>query len=318
MKIAEQQDAFDLVVVEVSDASDSVRSLVLARADGADLPAWKPGAHLTLHLPEGLERHYSLCGDAREPDHYRIAVLNQPEGRGGSRWIFDHARPGLELSVQAPRNHFALVNAPAYLFVAGGIGITPILPMIAQVSATGVPWTLAYGGRTLSSMAFVADLQAHGDAVSIRPQDEYGLLDLASLIETALPGSAVYCCGPEAMIEAVETLTAGRVDRSLHVERFKAREQMSQIDEAFDVVLSRLNVTLRVEPGKSIVQTLESAGIDVLTSCREGICGTCETDVLAGAIDHRDSYLTPEERESGETMMICCSRAAGASLTLDL
>jgi ferredoxin-NADP reductase len=220
--------------------------------------------------------------------------------------------------VRGPRNNFPLLPAPRYLFVAGGIGITPILPMIGAADAAGADWRLLYGGRTRSSMAFREQLAAYGDRVAIRPQDETGLLDLAGFLGDRTPDTLVYCCGPEPLLAAAERHCAD--PGTLRVERFRPTEPAAEAGEgtAFEVVLARSGRTLSVPPGTSILEVVEAAGVQVLSSCREGTCGTCETDLLEGEAEHRDVLLTPDERAANESMMICVSRARCPRLVLDL
>ena len=305
------------------DAADGVVALTLAPVDGEPLPAWTPGAHIDLRLTDELTRQYSLCGDPADRGTWRIGVLREPEGkgRGGSAYVHDELAVGTKLAVSAPRNNFELLKAEKYLFIAGGIGITPILPMIAAAEAAGVDWTLLYGGRTRASMAFHAEeLAAYGDdRVLLRPQDEHGLLDLAAYLGQVQHGALIYACGPEPMLKAVADACDHWPPNALRVERFAPVELAEPVrGESFEVVLARSGQTVTVEPGRSILETVEAAGVDVLSSCREGTCGTCETDVLDGLPEHRDSLLTEAERASNETMFICVSRCLGAQLTLDL
>jgi ferredoxin-NADP reductase len=222
--------------------------------------------------------------------------------------------------VRGPRNHFALAPAPRYLFIAGGIGITPILPMIEQAEQAGAQWRLLYGGRRRSSMAFVDELCVHGDRVEVVPEGEHGRLDLDTALDTPRDGTLVYCCGPEALLAAVEERCTRGPAGSLHVERFAAKPHDSDAAPAssFEVVLERSGLTLTVPPDRSILEICEEAGLDMPSSCHEGICGTCETAVLDGIPDHRDSVLSDEEREVGELMMLCVSRCRSARLVLDL
>jgi ferredoxin-NADP reductase len=302
---------FDLVVDARTDAADGVLALTLRDPSGADLPPWEPGAHVDLLLKDDLMRQYSLCGDPADRATWRIAVLREPDGRGGSAHVHDTVRAGDTVRVRGPRNHFALEPSPRYVFVAGGIGITPILPMLAAATAAGADWRLVYGGRTAASMAFVDDLRtAHGARVAILPQDEHGLLDLDVFATDTL----VYCCGPAALLDAIEERCP---DRSLRVERFAPRAVGGPVD-SFEVELSSSGAVLTVPADRSVLETLETAGIDVLSSCREGTCGTCETGVLAGEVDHRDSLLTADEQAAHDTMFVCVSRAACARLVLDL
>jgi ferredoxin-NADP reductase len=221
--------------------------------------------------------------------------------------------------VRGPRNNFPLVGSPRYLFIAGGIGITPILPMIRAAEAAGAEWRLVYGGRQRASMAFLDELAHYGDRVSIRPQDETGLLDLDALLGTPEPDTLVYCCGPEPLLAAVEQRCHAWPPRSLHVERFSPKPLTEPVlTEAFEVVLRQSELELTVPPDRSILSVVEAAGVGVLSSCAEGTCGTCETAVLDGEPDHRDSVLTEEERQANDCMMICVSRSRGPRLVLDL
>ncbi len=298
--------------------AEGVVALTLSRPDGGRLPDWTPGAHIDLVLPNGLTRQYSLCGDRWDAHSYRIGVLREPAGRGGSAYVHDRLRPGDRVGVGGPRNNFPLVPSGRYLFVAGGIGITPLLPMIHQADLLGADWTLLYGGRRRASMAFTDELAAYGDRVHLVPEDEHGLLDLASWLGTPRPGTKVYCCGPAPLLAAVESACRDWPPFSLHVERFTAREQAPARDEPFEVELRRTGTTVTVTPGISVLEAVRGAGVDVLSSCRQGTCGTCETGVLAGVPDHRDSILADHERAAGEVMFVCVSRSCTDRLVLDL
>jgi ferredoxin-NADP reductase len=272
-------------------------------------------------LPTGVTRQYSLCGPVTDTARWRVAVLREPDGRGGSQWIHDRLVEGGELRVRGPRNNFPLRPAARYLFVGGGIGITPLLPMIAEAEAAGAEWSLLYGGRTRASMAFLPELEGYGERVTVRPQDQYGLLDLAGFLGDPDPSALVYCCGPAGLIDAVETHCAGRPVGALNVERFAAAVRQPADDEAeqpIEVELRASGTTLTVPPGLSVLKAVEQAGVPVLSSCEEGICGSCETPVLEGEVDHRDSLLTDDERAANDTMLICVSRARGRRLVLDL
>ena len=282
--------------------ADGVVGLTLS---GDGLPSWDPGAHIDLHLPGGLVRQYSLCGP---PGAWRIAVLREPDGRGGSAAVHDLVAVGDTLSASEPRNHFRLVDAERYLFLAGGIGITPILPMVASVARRGRPWHLAYGGR---SMAFRDELSQWADHVSLY---ENRPLDLSE--HSVTDGTAVYCCGPASLLTAVEERSAGWPTGTLHVERFTP--VAAGPGESFEVELAGTGRVLTVPADRSVLATLRAAGLSVLSSCEEGTCGTCETGVLDGVPDHRDTVLTPAEREVGDIMMICVSRARTARLVLDI
>lgn len=311
----------DLVIDRRADEADGVVALTIRHPAGGELPPWEPGAHIDLVLEEGLVRQYSLCGDPADRTAWQVTVLREPAGRGGSAYVHDKLTEGTSIRVRGPRNNFGLVPAGRYLFVAGGIGITPILPMVAAAEAAGAEWTLLYGGRSRTSMAFADRLTtAYGDRVRIAPEDEHGLLDLASYLADPAPGTLVYCCGPEPLLNAVEERCAADWPAgSLHVERFRAKEiDADSPSGSFEVELRQSGLTLTVPPERSILRTVEEAGIHVLYSCTEGTCGTCETDIVEGEADHRDSVLTADEQMANETMMICVSRCRGARLVLDL
>jgi ferredoxin-NADP reductase len=309
----------DLVVTARRDEADGVVGVELALPSGEQLPAWTPGAHIDVELPGGLTRQYSLCGDPAAGAHWRIGVLREAGGRGGSRWIADELTEGSTLRVRGPRNNFPLQTAGRYVFVAGGIGITPLLPMIRAVAGAGADWVLHYGGRTRASMAFLGELAAYGDRVHLHPQDDVGLLDLDAVLGAPTADTVVYCCGPTGLIEALEVRCRTWVPGALHVERFTAAPVGTDAADApFDVVCARSGVRVTVPPELTVLEAVENAGIAVLSSCAEGICGTCETTVLEGEPDHRDSLLTEEEKAAGDAMMICVSRCRGACLVLDL
>ncbi|MCX3059444.1 PDR/VanB family oxidoreductase [Streptomyces beihaiensis] len=315
-----------LVLRSKESLTPDIVRLTLTRPDGdpAPLPDWRPGAHVDLHLADGLIRPYSLCSDPADRRRWQVAVAREADGgRGGSAYVHDELEPGDVVAVHGPRNHFPLDPAPRYLFLAGGIGITPLLSMLAEAERSGADWQLVYGGRSLAAMAFRAELLAvYGDArVRLVPQDTQGLPDLDALLGTPRPDTLVYCCGPEGLLRAAERRCASWPRGTLRTERFTPPAPGPPLaDAAFEVELARTGTTLTVPPGSSVLETVEQAGVDVLFSCREGTCGTCETAVLDGTVDHRDALLTPDERAAHDTMLICVSRAAAAChrLVLDL
>lgn len=314
------QATIDVRVVSKDIIAKGVVELRLRRPDGQLLPEWLPGAHIDIVLNEVLVRQYSLCGDPGDTSTYAVAVLRDDAGRGGSRLIHDGIHAGDTLSISAPRNHFDLVDGDRYVFVAGGIGITPIIPMIAAADARGAQWQLLYGGRTRGSMGYRDSLeQTHPAHVTVWPQDERGLLDLESLVSAITAPTSVYCCGPEPLLRAVEEACAGQPYIDLHIERFapKAIENTAPAG-VFEVELSSSGQVLTVGTDDKIIDILEDAGVAVSGSCYEGTCGSCETAVLAGVPDHRDSVLTDEEQSSGTKMMVCVSRARSKRLVLDL
>ncbi|GAA3520425.1 PDR/VanB family oxidoreductase [Nocardioides daeguensis] len=301
-------------VEHVIPVADGIVSLRLTGVDGAPLPTWSPGAHIDLHLGD-VVRQYSLCGVPDEPG-YQVAVLREPASRGGSAYVHEQLSVGDTLTVSTPRNHFELRPSPRYLFLAGGIGITPILTMVRAADAAGADWRLVYGGRSLATMAFRDELAAYGDRVQLRPQDEHGLLDLAGLLGTPLEDTAVYCCGPAPLLSAVEEHCATWPSGSLHVEHFTAAEVDTSADGAFEVEFRASGVTVSVPAGTSVLDAAAAVGVDIERSCSSGVCGTCESLLLEGEPDHRDHVLTDEDREEGY-FMPCVSRALGPRLVLD-
>jgi ferredoxin-NADP reductase len=302
-----------VVVQARTEVADGVVALDLVPVNGRPLPPWTPGSHIDLLLGGGLERQYSLCGDPADRGVYRVAVLREPDGRGGS--VAAHALAvGDSLRLRGPRNHFAFAPDRPTVFVAGGIGITPMLAMLAAASSAGADWSLHYAGRSRSTMAFVDELAAaHPGRVHVYASDEGERLDVTALADG--PTGQVVCCGPRRLLEAVEAATVP--GWSVHAERFEAREFGPPVwSEPFQIELALSGTTLTVPPGRSILEVVEDSGAVVVSSCRVGTCGSCETPVLEGAVEHRDSVIGPGG--SGTTMMICVSRAACPSLVLEL
>jgi len=316
----EREYELTLQVKQLTLESRRVMTILLTSPDGRQLPSWKPGAHIDVHLGSSLVRQYSLCGDPLDLSHYRIGVLLEDVSLGGSTFVHQHLRPGDRVHVTGPRNRFALEAAQSYLFIAGGIGITPLLAMIRACQAANHDWRLLYAGRERAAMPFTAELTSYGERVEFHAADQGGRLDLAKVVDALQPGTEVYACGPETMLEELEEICHAQAAGVLHIERFKAkrREDTSETDRPFDVVLQQSGVTVTVPPSCSILAELERAGIEVPSSCREGICGTCEVTVLEGVPDHRDSLLSPEEQEAGTSMMVCVSRALSERLVLDI
>jgi ferredoxin-NADP reductase len=314
---------FDVEVRRREAVFGGVVTLTLADPNGADLPEWAPGAHIDLIMTPSLVRQYSLCGETANRAEWRVGVRLDPDSRGGSRFVHDKLHEGTTVRVRGPRNHFPLLSSPRYLFVAGGIGITPVLPMVAEVEAAGADWRLLYGGRTRSSMPFVEELHRYGDRVSVCSRDGDGNFraKLGSVLSEPGENTLVYCCGPEGLLTAIEDASKSWPGASLHVERFSAKGPEPPSPEAletFEVECRRSGVTLTVPPDKSIYEVCENAGVDVLSSCLEGVCGTCQCDVLEGEPDHRDSVLDEAEKARNDVMMICVSRSRSERLVLDL
>lgn len=310
----------DMLVESAELVADDVLSLVMVDPDGDTLPAWSPGAHVDLILDDGLVRQYSLCGDPADSRTIRVAVLKAPDSRGGSAKVHELTTGGT-VRVRGPRNHFPLIAAPRYIFIGGGIGITPMLPMVAEAEARGADWHLYYGGRSRSSMAFCDELAAYGDRVTFVPQDEAGILDLAAILGDPREDTLVYTCGPEGLLGAVERICADSWPAgALHLERFAAKEVEAPAggERSFELELAASGITLVVPPDKSVFDAIQDAGISVMGSCHEGICGTCEQIVLEGEVDHRDSVLSESERAANDAMMVCVSRCKSDRLVLDL
>ncbi|MFE0678817.1 PDR/VanB family oxidoreductase [Streptomyces sp. NPDC058867] len=286
--------------------------VVRLRLEGAGLPRWEPGAHLDLVLPSGLVRPYSLCGDPEDTSSYTVAARLVEDGRGGSREVHERVRAGTVLEVRGPRNRFPLVPAESYVFVAGGIGITPVLPMLRALPE-GADWRLLYGGRTRASMPFLEEvekLDAGRGRVTVAAEDESGRPDLDALFAGVPDDAAVYCCGPEGLMAAVEE-RAPRV----HLERFAPRARVAG-DVPFEVELRRSGRTVTVPAGSSVLSAVRAELPNTLYSCEQGFCGTCQQRVLEGEVDHRDELLTDAERDG--SMLICVSRARGERLVLDM
>lgn len=310
----------DLILDQKMSVADDTVMLTLRDPTGRPVPAWQPGAHIELLLRADLVRQYSLCSDPADRSSLQVAVLRSPQSRGGSRYVHDQLIEGQQIRIRGPRNNFEFDAQKRYLFIAGGIGITPIIPMMAAAQDQGAHWRLIYGGRTRSSMAFADHLQrTYGRRVHLRPQDEYGLLDLPSLLRRRKRRTAIYCCGPEPLLAAVESASSHWPDGALHLERFAPKtDAQNGPSQAFEVELAQSGQTVTVPADMSILDAIEQAGHSTMSSCEEGVCGTCEVPVLSGAIDHRDSVLNNRQRAAGDKMMICVSRARGPRLVLDL
>jgi tetrachlorobenzoquinone reductase len=295
----------------------NITSYDLRPLEAGELPAFTAGAHIDLTLPNGLIRSYSLINPQAERQRYVIAVQKDRASRGGSKWVHENFRPGDVLTVSGPRNNFALNEAaPKSIFIAGGIGITPIMSMTERLSALGRDWELIYCARKRADAAFVDILKGN---VRFNFDEEPGgkMLDIAAVVRAAPPESHLYCCGPLPMLSAFEAVTADLPRERVHVEYFTAKEPPA-VAGGFKVVLAKSGQEFVVPPGKTILDTLLDAGLDIPYSCMEGVCGTCETKVVEGTPDHRDLILTEEEHAVGKIMMICCSGSKSEKLVLDL
>jgi ferredoxin-NADP reductase len=295
-----------------------VVTLEFIHPDRHPLPAWEPGAHVDLVLNDGRRRQYSLCGAPTNRTTYRLGVRRGSDPYGVSTTIHDTLEPGDIVTVRGPRNHFRLEPAQRYLFVAGGIGITPILPMLAAADRAGSQWRLLYTGRSMESMPFLDELRSYGDRIHVQPSRSRGRIAPSAIAAAAASGALVYCCGPEELLQTAEAYDEGS-GRVVRTERFRrSAEPLGQEDQPVEVVLARSGRVIAVPAGTSILDALLEAGVDALSDCRQGLCGACEVPVLNGEIDHRDHVLTPRERLRGKSMTICVSRARSRRLVLDL
>lgn len=311
-------------VHDVTTVAEGIRRFELHPAGPAGFPAWRAGAHIALHLAPGLTRSYSLCGDPADLRHYAIAVALEPQGRGGSRHLFERVSAGQTLAISAPANHFAMSEEPALsVFVAGGIGITPLWSMIQNLRGRSAPWVLHYAARSRAQAAFVNDIESfarhHGGTVVTHFSDNPARqrLDVDRVISTAPDSAHFYCCGPQRLIDAFEKAARGRSPAQVHVEHFRAEEPRGA-RHTFTVALARSGLRLQVPAGQTVLEVIEAAGVNVPWSCREGVCGACEVGVLDGTPEHHDHVLSAEERAQGRSLMVCCSGALSDELVLDL
>ena len=288
------------------------------------LPAFNAGSHIELHLPGDLRRSYSLLNDPTQTHRYCIGVNLDAHSRGGSRFMHEQLRTGTVLTIGVPRNLFEMdESAPFNVFIAGGIGITPMLSMIARAQALGTTWRLHYAARTRQHAGFLAVLANYqaqpGADVQLNFDQEHGgrMLDLNAVIAALPAGGHVYACGPTPLLEAYEKATASLPPGRVHREYFAAK-QAASTDGGYSVTLARSQRSLQIKPGQSLLDGLIAMGVDPTFSCQQGICGTCEVKVLEGSPDHRDMVLTEAEKACNDRMMVCCSGAKSACLVLDL
>ena len=322
----QQHQQLEVMVRSVTWESPLINSWELRLPGGGELPPFEAGAHIDVHLANGMIRSYSLVNSENDRDRYVIAVQKDRASRGGSRFLHEKLHAGHKLPITAPRNNFPLEqNAPHSLLIAGGIGITPILCMTRRLTELGKSWELIYCSRTRDETAFLDDVakleaaSAGKGKVRLNFDHEPGgkMLDIPAVFAAAAKDTHFYCCGPIPMLEAFEKSGAGRPPEQVHLEYFTAKEAPATAG-GFTVALAKSGKEVFVPEGKTILDALLDAGIDAPYSCTEGVCGTCEIRVLEGTPDHRDLVLTTAEREASKTMMICCSGSKSARLVLDL
>ncbi|MDI3325200.1 PDR/VanB family oxidoreductase [Pontibacterium granulatum] len=323
-------DRLMLRVARKEKLTDDVIGLTLVSQDGQPLPHWTPGSHIELALSlyrngaapassdDVLLRQYSLCSDYRDQTQWQVAVLREDSGRGGSRFIHKGLREGDTLQVSQPRNLFPFAPRKKVLFIAGGIGITPMLPMIQQADAEGIDWRLVYLARDRSRMSLLDRLTAYdSNRIRLNGDAEDGPLDLTALLTECDADTSVYSCGPKGLLDALEGMAATQDQWSLHIERFSGGDVDTR-GNAFDVVINSTGQRLHIPEGRSVLSVLRENGFKIPSSCGDGVCGSCETGVLAGTPDHRDAVLSPEEKADNDYMMLCVSRALSDELVLDL
>lgn len=309
-------------IVSKEDVARRVVSLTLERVDGGSFHSWDPGAHIDIHLSDELTRQYSLCpvpdGDGTR---LRIAVLRESDSRGGSSRIHEHIAEGDLLAVSEPRNNFPLLASRKYLFIAGGIGITPMLSMVERAHREQRDWTLYYLGSSSEDMAFAQSLRERygADRVELHASSVAGRLDLRTILAMPRAHMLVYVCGPAALVDEVQDYCLGWPPGVLHAELFSndALGKGSNTDP-FDIELVRTGRTVTVGPDETVLDKLERQGIRILSSCRAGLCGTCEVGVVRGDIEHRDAVLDDATKDAGDVMLVCVSRAAAGCHTLAL
>ena len=311
------------VLRKAQEALD-IASFELGREDGAALPAFSAGSHIDVELPNGLVRQYSLCNDAAENHRYRIAVLRDAGSRGGSAGMHDLVKEGDSLAISEPRNHFPLVHAQRTILLAGGIGVTPLLCMAQRLAAIGADFTMHYSTRSKERTAFLGEIGRSPFADKVHFHHDDGgaaqMLDLTAALGAPDAGTHIYVCGPAGYINYVLQHAEGMgwPKDHVHLEYFSAAPQDTSGDQAFEVKIASSGKVIPVAADQTVVQALAAQGIEVLTSCEQGVCGTCITRVLEGECDHRDLYFTDEEKSKNDQFTPCCSRARGKMLVLDL
>lgn len=318
--VVEGKDHLTVLVHAVTRETDTIRTLDLRPCSSAELlPAFTPGAHVIAHLGNGLSRSYSLANCASERHRYQISIDLTAQSRGGSRWIHQNVRQGDRLRISPPRNNFSLVEDASHtVLIAGGIGITPLLSMLKHLERNGRTWNLLYSVRNRQRAAFLDEVSrsyTHGHA-AIHFSDLEGLPDLSVLVRGWPQGTHFYCCGPSGMLESFLRTTREVDPRYVHFERFGSSQQPAE--GGFELILAKSQRTLHVQQGESILDRLLAAGIYVPSSCKEGVCGSCEVPLLRGQADHRDAIQTQEEKAANKTIFVCCSGSVTPSLTLDV
>lgn len=298
----------------------SIVELKLAPTEPEAFHPWEPGAHIEIVLPSGLIRQYSLCGDPSD-DFYTVAVLREPQSRGGSIEIHEQIDLGSRVAIRGPKNHFPLTSGNPTVFIAGGIGITPLLPMMRKLSFEKCSWILHYGGKSLAALAYLDALQLmDGNEINIYLKNETRRIPVAQILSELDKSAVVYVCGPESMISEVEEVGA-ELGITVKLERFgpaPKRDETGEVNREFEVTLAKSGKTLLVPADERLIDVVRTVVPSVPFSCEEGYCGSCETGVIEGIPDHRDSILSNEEKAENNCMMICVGRSKSEKLLLDL
>jgi ferredoxin-NADP reductase len=316
--VTKVSDRIAVRLLSITELAQGTKLYEFAREDGVALPTATAGSHIDLYLPNGLTRQYSLILNGQPSPTYAVAVKDDPASRGGSRFMHRELRAGARLEISMPRNHFPLMESAEHtVLIAGGIGITPILSMLNRLKSLGRSVELHYACRAREDMAFFEQLQGMPSIDLHLDIERGGILDLDMIRRNAPTETHFYCCGPLPMLEAFEKSTRGLAMDHVHVEYFSPK-QASAATGGFAIELARTKTTLFVKPGQRIIDVLHAVGVNVPMSCEQGICGSCETRVLAGTPDHRDQILTEAERRDGKSMMVCCSGSLSECLVLDI
>ncbi|WP_020656212.1 PDR/VanB family oxidoreductase [Massilia niastensis] len=317
---AAARETLALRLQSISYATRDIQVFEFVRPEGGALPPVTAGAHVDVHLPNGITRSYSLLHAGESLERYLVGVKRDPNSRGGSRYMHEQLRVGMPITLSLPRNHFPLAEDSAHtVLIAGGIGITPIWCMAQRLERIGASWELWYACRSRADLAFLPELARFGDRVHVHLDEEANaVLDMAGIVAAAPADAHFYCCGPAPMLAAYEAAAAGRAPDTVHLERFGATQPLVTGGDGFVVQLARAGIELVVPAESTLLEVLTNHGIVIDSSCQAGICGCCEITVLAGEVDHRDEVLTQAQRAGHKSMMACCSRAKSARLVLDL
>jgi vanillate O-demethylase ferredoxin subunit len=317
---ASADDSIDMRLTAIIYGGDGTNLFEFRALDGKDAPPFTAGAHVDVNLPNGTIRQYSIASSQADRTRYLLGVKLEENGRGGSRFLHEQVRVGSVLKIGLPRNNFPLnETAASSVLIAGGIGVTPMLCMIDRLKTLGRDFKLHYAVRVRTE-ALLAQIDEANERICLHVDDEQDgrLLDIAAIVAAAAPDAELYCCGPAPMLAAFETACASRPPHRVHLERFSAPDNVAATGGAYIVELAKSKRSITVQSGQTLLQALQDAGLKIKVSCEQGICGTCETRVIAGLPDHRDMILSDEEKASNETMMVCCSGSLTPTLVLDL